>query len=211
MMEDGETINLNPKEEKSVANLTGQVHQLPCCIKYDGPCCVSDYFKPKSTGSFPMFKSLSIFIFFVIPDVIIMALSMYENFEFSDFFFFFGSVTVHVGMEVEGLQVGEAYFRGRKLQGATIPLPHGYSGFVIERGLGSHGKRKASDMSVEDPKCWHVNAKFENITYWNHDSLPSENDSFLRAFHWFAVAEALHKPITTEDLASATLALEKLD
>ncbi|XP_038712604.1 uncharacterized protein C12B10.15c [Tripterygium wilfordii] len=164
MMEDGETINLNPKEEKSVANLTGQVHQLPCCIKYDGPCCVSDYFKPKSTG-----------------------------------------------MEVEGLQVGEAYFRGRKLQGATIPLPHGYSGFVIERGLGSHGKRKASDMSVEDPKCWHVNAKFENITYWNHDSLPSENDSFLRAFHWFAVAEALHKPITTEDLASATLALEKLD
>lgn len=32
------------------------------------------------------------------------------------------------GMEVDGLTVEEAYFRGRKLQGATISLPEGYSG-----------------------------------------------------------------------------------
>ncbi|GKF75243.1 ribonuclease H2 subunit C, partial [Tanacetum coccineum] len=31
------------------------------------------------------------------------------------------------GVEVDGLNVKEAYFRGRKLQGATVSLPNGYS------------------------------------------------------------------------------------
>lgn len=35
---------------QEAADLNGQVHLLPCVIKYDGPCSVSDYFKPKSTG-----------------------------------------------------------------------------------------------------------------------------------------------------------------
>jgi ribonuclease H2 subunit C len=32
------------------------------------------------------------------------------------------------GIEVEGLELQEAYFRGRKLQGTAIPIPQGYSG-----------------------------------------------------------------------------------
>lgn len=32
------------------------------------------------------------------------------------------------GIEVDGLKVEEAHFRGRKLHGATLPLPDGYSG-----------------------------------------------------------------------------------
>lgn len=64
-----------------VADLSGEVHLLPCAVKYNGPCSVSDYFKPKS-----------------------------------------------IGLEVEGLSVKEAHFRGRKLQGATISIPDGYSG-----------------------------------------------------------------------------------
>ncbi|CAK9187154.1 unnamed protein product [Ilex paraguariensis] len=76
-------IDFGPPTE-SVVDLTGKVHQLPCCIKYDGPCSVSDYFKPKPTG-----------------------------------------------IEVDGLKIEEAYFRGRKLQGTTIPLPEGYSGNLL--------------------------------------------------------------------------------
>ena len=37
-------------------------------------------------------------------------------------------VCVCVDVEVDGLSVNEAYFRGRKLQGTTMPLPQGYSG-----------------------------------------------------------------------------------
>ncbi|XP_057983661.1 uncharacterized protein LOC131168339 [Malania oleifera] len=136
----------------SVVDLDGQIHQLPCGIKYDGPSSVSHYFKPK-----------------------------------------------HTGIEVDGLRVEEAHFRGRKLQGARVPLPEGYCGFIL--GKNSVKKRKF-ELSEENSNCWEAKAKFQSITFWNHESLPSQDDVCLRSFHWFPVANALHKPVTAEDLAS---------
>ncbi|EEF31943.1 ribonuclease H2 subunit C [Ricinus communis] len=148
-------INLT-KNQDEVTNLSGQIHRLPCCIKYDGPCAVSHYFKPNPTG-----------------------------------------------VESEGLIIEESYFRGRKLQGATVPLPPGYSGFVIGK------KKNKCFQENENSNCWEMNAKFENVTYWNLDTLPSLDDTFSRSFHWLSVAQALHKPVTAEDLASASITLEK--
>ncbi|XP_023001622.1 uncharacterized protein C12B10.15c [Cucurbita maxima] len=146
--------------DSGAVDLSGKVHQLPCAVKFDGPCSVSQYFKPKSTG-----------------------------------------------IEVDGLSVQNAYFRGRKLQGATISLPEGYYGYVI--GRKSLRKRKASEES-QDSSSWQVKAKFENITYWNHDTLPTQDDTFQRSFHWLTVAQALHKPVTAEDLADASTALKNM-
>ncbi|KAL5577976.1 hypothetical protein UlMin_019675 [Ulmus minor] len=82
--------------------------------------------------------------------------------------------------------------------------------FVL--GKKGRGKRKASKMSEEDSNCWEMNAKFKNMTYWKHDSLPSQHDAFLRSFHWLdvvEVAEVLHQPVGAEDLFSASIELEK--
>ncbi|KAL5538674.1 hypothetical protein UlMin_045886 [Ulmus minor] len=79
--------------------------------------------------------------------------------------------------------------------------------FVL--GKKGRGKRKASKMSKEDSNCWEMNAKFKNMTYWKHDSLPSQHDAFLRSFHWLVVAEVLHQPVGAEDLFSASIELEK--
>ncbi|KAI7748145.1 hypothetical protein M8C21_012908 [Ambrosia artemisiifolia] len=149
------TVDLSDVKSSSAVDLTDQIHQLPCCIKYNGPSPVSHYFKPKPTG-----------------------------------------------VEVDGLEVKEAHFRGRKLQGTTVSLPHGYSGFVI--GKKTIAKRKASDTNGGMTDSWQANAKFQNITLWNHDNLPSKEDAFLRAFHWFDVAKALHKPVTADDMESAS-------
>ncbi|KAL6201652.1 hypothetical protein ACLB2K_025364 [Fragaria x ananassa] len=158
------SINLrrNGEEEEEAVDLSGKVHLLPCCIKFNGPCDVSDYFKPKPTG-----------------------------------------------MESDGLKTQEAYFRGRKLQGANVPIPDGYSGFVL--GKKSLDKRKASKISEGNSNCWEINAKYKSITYWNHDSVPSQDDAFLRSFHWLAVAKTMHEPVTAEDLVSASAVLEKLN
>ncbi|CAI9760035.1 unnamed protein product [Fraxinus pennsylvanica] len=142
------TVDLSRNDE-AVADLTGKIHQLPCCIKYEGSTSVSDYFKPKSSG-----------------------------------------------MEVDGLRVEEAYFRGRKLHGTTLPLPDGYSGFIL--GMKSYDENTNTETSY----CWEANAKFHNITVWNHDSLPSNDDAFLRTFHWFAVSKALHQEVNDVDLES---------
>ncbi|KAI6703085.1 hypothetical protein NL676_012221 [Syzygium grande] len=107
------------------------------------------------------------------------------------------------GMEADGLAVQEAYFRGRKLQGAAVPLPRGYSGFVI--GKKTSGETSGSEISEGDLNYWEMKAKFGSVTYWNHDCLPSQDDAFLRSFHWIAVAEALHRPVTAEDLATSSV------
>lgn len=140
---------------ESVTDLTGKVHQLPCCIKYDGSTNVSDYFKPK-----------------------------------------------HTDVEVDGLSVEEAYFRGRKLLGTTVPLPQGFSGLVI----GKRNPDKNAKSSEENSNCWKVNAKFESMTIWNHDILPSKDDPFMRAFHWLAVAKALHQPVSVQDIETTSTA-----
>ncbi|KAK6933893.1 Ribonuclease H2, subunit C [Dillenia turbinata] len=150
------TINLC---SSAPVDLTNEVHQLPCCIKYSGPSAISHYFKPRPAG-----------------------------------------------IEIEGLAVEEAYFRGRKLQGTTVMLPEGFCGYVLGRKV-SH-KRKASQMSEGNSNCWEPTARFQNITCWNHDSLPSHDDAFLRSFHWLAVSKALHKPVTPEDLESVSITKE---
>lgn len=92
----GSTGNINLSHDEATEDLTGHIHQLPCCIKHNGPCSVSHFFKPKQFGS-----------------------------------------------EIEGLRVEETCFKGRKLSGATVPLPECYIGFVL--GKKSRGKRKVCD------------------------------------------------------------------
>ncbi|KAK8931390.1 hypothetical protein KSP39_PZI016789 [Platanthera zijinensis] len=95
----------------------------------------------------------------------------------------------------DDLTVEEAFFRGRKLLGVTVPIPDGYRGYVLEK------KKIGKGMNLEE-NSWESLAEFQNLTYWNHDSLPGKNDPIMRSFHWFAVADALNKPITTAELAS---------
>ncbi|RCV05315.1 hypothetical protein SEVIR_1G072400v4 [Setaria viridis] len=102
------------------------------------------------------------------------------------------------GVEVEGVRVEEAFFRGRKLQGATLALPDGYRGYVLEKKSGGKDKQN-SDGEVSN---FVARAEFQNITYWNHDTTPSAEDSLPRCFHWLTVANAMHKPVTSEELAN---------
>ncbi|CAM8924487.1 unnamed protein product [Rhodiola kirilowii] len=140
----GKVINLGGE----VADISGKVHHLPCCINFNGPSEVSHYFKPKPTGNVN-----------------------------------------------EGLVVEKSYFRGRELLGASIPFPDDYSGFVVV---------KKNDGKDKDAETWEAMAKFESVTFWNHDCLPSKNDTSLRSLHWLTVSNALHKPVTAEDLADTS-------
>ncbi|RDX74073.1 SPAC12B10.15c, partial [Mucuna pruriens] len=129
-MEKAASIDLK-RDGKGMEDLSGRVHQLPCCVKHDGPASVSHYFKPKPAG---------------------------------------------VGDE--GLPLQLAHFRGRLLQGTTLQLPHG---FVLSK--------KTSPPSSQH--SWDTNATFQDITYWNHDYVPSHNDELFRAFHWLSLAKAV--------------------
>lgn len=102
------TMNLGVEEDEVTPDLSGQVHHLPCCIKFDGPSQVSHYFKPKPTGNsflFPIYHS-----------------SLHS---------FTYNLLFASGIENDGLVVQKSYFRGRELLGATVPLSHHYSGSLL--------------------------------------------------------------------------------
>ncbi|KAJ6822181.1 ribonuclease H2 subunit C [Iris pallida] len=74
---------------------------------------------------------------------------------------------------------------------------------MLEKNNLRKGKRaEASDGWSSN---WKSRAEFGNLTYWNHDTLPSLDDPLVRCFHWFAVADALHKSITAEELCSTVM------
>ncbi|CAM0946621.1 unnamed protein product [Alopecurus aequalis] len=102
------------------------------------------------------------------------------------------------GEEVDGVRVEEAFFRGRKLQGATVALPDGYRGYVLEK---KNGEKETEGMDGE-VSSFVSRAEFQNITYWNHDTMPSAEDPLPRCFHWLTIANAMHKPVTAEDMAN---------
>lgn len=102
-------IALRHRDPLSVVDLTDRVHLLPCSIKHDGPCPVSHYFKPKKTGLIFLKIKLSLFRF---PCLCRLLLILCRDLD----------------VVVDGSSVEEAFFRGRKLQGITVPLPEGYRG-----------------------------------------------------------------------------------
>lgn len=120
------------------------------------------------------------------------------------------------GFEIDGLAVEESFFRGRKLQGVTVPLPDGYSGSILgkkstikDKAKKTAGRGKSRPTSSDSENGWERLAKCGNMTFWNHDSLPSQDDACMRLFHFFAVAKALHEPVTNEDLTSESVARDQ--
>ncbi|KAJ8929290.1 hypothetical protein NQ314_018045, partial [Rhamnusium bicolor] len=81
-------------------------------------------------------------------------------------------------------------FRGYPLRGKKVDMPEGYLGLVLHESI-----KPARD---KDERKFYVINNFTNITFWNWDKIPSENDSIIQALQWIYVAEALHSPILEE-------------
>ncbi|XP_059294660.1 uncharacterized protein LOC132047664 [Lycium ferocissimum] len=83
------------------------------------------------------------------------------------------------GVIVDGLSVEEAHFRGRKLQGTTVAIPHGYS--------------VAKQVVIS--KLLHRQQQF---------LLNMENE-YIDEIHVGAAIEMLHQPVSVEDLEAASI------
>ena len=86
----------------------------------------------------------------------------------------------------------EATLRGRLLRGKACPLPEGVEGFVLQQDnvrLGSVGKQQNYATSK---------GSFKELTYWNHDVVPSSMDYVPQALRWFDISRIAHAPIPLE-------------
>lgn len=60
-------------------------------------------------------------------------------------------------------------------------MPAGYTGTVLAR----------RDQAGQPEAAWQAEARFESVTYWNHDTHPAKMDSAQRCFEWLGLARAV--------------------
>ncbi|NXA24527.1 RNH2C Ribonuclease, partial [Ibidorhyncha struthersii] len=79
-----------------------------------------------------------------------------------------------------------ASFRGRRMGGRELPLPHGYRGVLLREGELPHGNKG-------DPKDrWvTVTGTFDVITDWGADAVPSPSRGLALALQWGPLAHAV--------------------
>jgi hypothetical protein len=65
-------------------------------------------------------------------------------------------------------------------------------GYVLEKSRGQNSDAEVSNFTSR--------AEFQSITYWNHDTAPSAEDSLPRCFHWLTVANAVSIISSPNDL-----------
>lgn len=103
---------------------------------------------------------------------------------------------------IEGVEVKEAAFRGRKLLGRTTKLPPGYCGFLLEKGApteaGRRERKRLDDADTVD--LWNAKAMFKDITYWRHDDNPHSIESGHKFFDWLHLAAMMHTPVSAEEV-----------
>ncbi|XP_069738480.1 ribonuclease H2 subunit C [Phaenicophaeus curvirostris] len=87
-------------------------------------------------------------------------------------------------------------FRGRRLGGREVPLPHGFCGAVLGLDEPPHG-------GPEEPSLW-VSGTFGAIRDWGADAVPPPAVGLARALQWGSLAQALHAPVPEDDEEEAT-------
>ncbi|KAK8149290.1 hypothetical protein G3M48_007684 [Beauveria asiatica] len=96
----------------------------------------------------------------------------------------------------------EAYFRGRRLKGKTLPLPQGYRGVVLERKADELKKEapqpcdgEAADdddvVAMETVGKMQATGQFDEMVIWSHESMASAAaDPYVRSIEeWLQVSE----------------------
>uniref|UniRef100_A0A383V873 Uncharacterized protein n=1 Tax=Tetradesmus obliquus TaxID=3088 RepID=A0A383V873_TETOB len=85
-----------------------------------------------------------------------------------------------------------AHFRGRRLKGTPKQLPEGYQGLLLQP---AGGAKHGSSSSDTQQRSWKALQRFQQITVWNHDTLPAASDWHMRCIDFLALADKVHAPI----------------
>lgn len=77
-------------------------------------------------------------------------------------------------------------FRGRPLCGTKLDLPQNCTAFVVNKS------KNNKDLFAKQ--------SFKQITHWNLDKIPSDSDSLPQTLQWIQISDAIHSPITSQQL-----------
>ncbi|KAM9956931.1 hypothetical protein ACTFIR_003666 [Dictyostelium discoideum] len=81
-------------------------------------------------------------------------------------------------------------FRGIQLIGEKIKIPNGFDGYVF----------RDDDEQDNNSRKWEPISKFNELTYWNREIVPSDFDKQIQAFKSLNIQSMVNKEITQEDI-----------
>ncbi|XP_053908479.1 ribonuclease H2 subunit C [Cuculus canorus] len=84
-----------------------------------------------------------------------------------------------------------ASFRGRRLGGRELPLPHGFRGAVLREEEPPHGDPEERWLTET--------GTFGAVTEWGADAVPPPAMGLARALQWGSLAQALHAAVPEDD------------
>jgi len=64
-----------------------------------------------------------------------------------------------------------------------VAVPAGYKGLVLQE------KKQPLVENIE--RNLHVSRVFDELVYWNYDSIPSSNDALIKALDWIEISHAV--------------------
>ncbi|KAK5583457.1 hypothetical protein RB653_005052 [Dictyostelium firmibasis] len=82
-------------------------------------------------------------------------------------------------------------FRGIQIIGEKMKVPNGFDGYIFR------------DENEQDDSCnrqWETISKFNELTYWNRETIPSDFDKQIQAFKSLNILSMVNKEITEEDI-----------
>lgn len=102
------------------------------------------------------------------------------------------------------IQEGEAgytsTFRGRELRGRTLSVPDGFKGIILQ---------EPNRPFIEDhDRSLRISGQFDEFTYWNLQTPPSEQDKIARALQWAKLSSVIHSPVSEEENSSPSSSVE---
>ncbi|KAM9994586.1 hypothetical protein ACTFIZ_007736 [Dictyostelium cf. discoideum] len=81
-------------------------------------------------------------------------------------------------------------FRGIQLIGEKIKIPNGFDAYIF---------RDENEQDNNNRK-WEPISKFNELTYWNRETIPSDFDKQIQAFKSLNIQSMVNKEITEEDI-----------
>lgn len=87
----------------------------------------------------------------------------------------------------EDAGVGTNALRGFPLKGCALRLPEGKLGVIF--------KESRQPMTEKSDRVLKYGGQFKEMTYWNYDLNPSDNDGLRKTFNSLEVLKAVHEKV----------------
>ncbi|KAN0029450.1 hypothetical protein ACTA71_007577 [Dictyostelium dimigraforme] len=95
-------------------------------------------------------------------------------------------------------------FRGIQLIGEKIKIPNGFDGYIFR-------DENEQDTIDNNNRRWETISKFNELTYWNRETIPSDFDKQIQAFKSLNILSMVNKEVTKEDIENEIKSGKKND